>query len=57
MMNINCTEKCIYQEDGKCTLNHIEPINSTYNPTNCAYFVEKKKKSAESATQKGENSP
>ncbi|SHF15430.1 hypothetical protein SAMN02746089_01387 [Caldanaerobius fijiensis DSM 17918] len=51
MTNINCTENCIYQVEGKCTLNHIGPSNSINNPTNCAYFLEKKK----TTTNQGQN--
>lgn len=55
MTNINCTENCIYQYDGKCNLNYIGPINSSNNPTNCAYFVEKKKDISKSQNELGKS--
>ena len=42
MVNINCTSNCIYQKDGKCTLNTLN--NSSINTNNintnskCIYF-------------------
>lgn len=36
-MTINCSEKCIHQSEGICTLNHI--INSTGISENiCPYY-------------------
>lgn len=41
-MNINCSENCIYENDGTCTLNRI--IVSTGNiSSGCPYFKEKEK--------------
>jgi hypothetical protein len=43
MVNINCSEQCIYEQNGKCTLNHVTPIlNISSNNKNCGYFVKKK---------------
>ncbi|WP_246517350.1 hydroxymyristoyl-ACP dehydratase [Clostridium aciditolerans] len=41
MMNINCSEKCIHERNGKCTLNHVTPISSfsTNGEADCAYFI------------------
>jgi hypothetical protein len=39
MMNINCSEKCIYEENGKCTLNHVTPLSNLFSTqADCAYF-------------------
>lgn len=35
-MSINCSEKCIYQNDGICTLNHITTASGLNNK--CPYF-------------------
>lgn len=41
-MSINCSEKCIHEIDGICSLNHI--VNSTgINYNNCPYFSFKEK--------------
>ncbi|MGN1269476.1 MAG: hypothetical protein ACI4UU_01215 [Clostridia bacterium] len=39
MTNINCSEKCIYQKDGKCSFENvcIQKVNAN---NNCAYFVD-----------------
>lgn len=39
MTNINCTENCVYQKDGKCTLDKVIPKTATPN-SNCVYFVD-----------------
>jgi len=39
-MTINCSEKCIYEADGICTLNHITN-SSGNNSSNCPYFKDK----------------
>ena len=37
LTNINCLQNCIYQDDGKCTLEKISTLDLT--PRNsCAYF-------------------
>ncbi|HBC97371.1 MAG TPA: hydroxymyristoyl-ACP dehydratase [Clostridium sp.] len=42
MMNINCSEKCIHEKNGKCTLNHITSIEDIPSQkTNCMYFSPK----------------
>ena len=37
LTNINCLQNCIYQNDGKCTLEKISSLNLTPH-NNCAYF-------------------
>lgn len=42
MVNINCNLNCIYQNEGKCTLNKI-PNNiesSKYKDKDCIYYAE-----------------
>ncbi|KAA8667248.1 hydroxymyristoyl-ACP dehydratase [Clostridium sp. MT-14] len=42
MMDINCSERCIHEKNGKCTLNHITAITDLSSPkTNCIYFSPK----------------
>lgn len=42
-MLINCSENCIYQNEGICTLKHV--TNSSGTPSeDCPYFREKVKK-------------
>ncbi|MEY7999741.1 hydroxymyristoyl-ACP dehydratase [Clostridium sp. Mt-5] len=42
MMDINCSEKCIHERNGKCTLNRINSItNFSSLQTNCMYFSPK----------------
>lgn len=38
MTNINCSEKCIYQKEGKCSFENVcaQKINAN---NKCAYFV------------------
>lgn len=47
MVNINCTSNCIYQQDGKCTLNTLNKtyINTSNINTNskCIYFKDSNK--------------
>lgn len=40
-MNINCTDKCDYQVDGKCKLNEVTSfVQSTYSENNdCPYLT------------------
>ncbi|MTI68588.1 MAG: cleavage protein [Firmicutes bacterium] len=39
-MTIKCSEKCIYEDEGICTLDHI--IHSSGTPTNnCPYYKNK----------------
>ena len=38
MTNINCSQNCIYQKDGKCSYNIIT-MSSIYPNSDCAYFV------------------
>ena len=40
---INCSEKCIYEDDGLCTLKTVSPPSSTPTP-DCPYFTEKGQK-------------
>ncbi|KNF07236.1 hypothetical protein CLPU_20c00120 [Gottschalkia purinilytica] len=40
-MSINCSEKCLYQDDGLCTLNHIT-TSSGNSCSSCPYFKDKK---------------
>lgn len=39
--NINCSLNCIYQVDGKCTLDYISSFSGSINDS-CMYFYEKK---------------
>lgn len=39
-MSINCSEKCIYENEGICTLNHII-ISSGNISSGCPYFKNK----------------
>lgn len=40
MTNINCSSSCLYQKEGKCTLDNISIKNIT--PTSdCIYFTNK----------------
>lgn len=41
LTNINCSANCIYQKEGKCTLENISAKAISFN-SNCAYFYEKK---------------
>ncbi len=40
MTNINCSSSCLYQKDGKCTLEDISIKNITPS-TDCIYFTKK----------------
>jgi hypothetical protein len=40
MTTINCSSNCIYQVDGKCTLDIVSK-NSTSVKSNCIFFEEK----------------
>lgn len=40
MTTINCSLNCIYQVDGKCTLDNVSK-NSTSVKANCIFFEEK----------------
>lgn len=40
---IICSEKCLYEEDGLCTLKTVIPSSSTPTP-DCPYFTERKRK-------------
>jgi hypothetical protein len=44
MTNINCSADCVYENNGKCTLNHIS-ISSSFTGlgADCAYFEPKEK--------------
>lgn len=37
MLNINCTMKCAYQNDGKCTKDNIVSVGHSNGL--CAYFM------------------
>ncbi|AYD39589.1 hydroxymyristoyl-ACP dehydratase [Clostridium fermenticellae] len=42
MMNINCSEKCIHEKNGKCTLDHVMQLSNAFNSeSKCAYFTAK----------------
>lgn len=41
-MSINCSEKCIYENEGICTLNRII-ISSGNISSGCPYFKDKNK--------------
>ncbi|HBM79316.1 MAG: hydroxymyristoyl-ACP dehydratase [Clostridiales bacterium] len=42
MTNINCSANCIYESNGKCTLNIISTMtNFTDSGSDCAYFKQK----------------
>ncbi len=43
MTNINCSENCIYQIDGKCSFEDVSSKILTPD-SNCAYFVKSKNK-------------
>jgi len=43
LTNINCSNNCIYQKDGKCQYSSITLSKFSSN-SNCAYFVENNKK-------------
>ena len=39
-MNINCSEKCKNNKNGRCILNYISPFLSIHEENaNCAYFL------------------
>ena len=43
-MDINCIDQCIYQKEGKCTLNTINEFQSLtqrtqYTNTSCSYYI------------------
>jgi hypothetical protein len=39
MTNINCSSSCIYEKNGKCTLNHVTSISMIIgHDADCAYF-------------------
>lgn len=47
-MSINCTENCVYQNDGNCNLNEIPLYSTKFNANNvyneetnanCPYFM------------------
>ena len=40
MTNINCSENCQHQKNGKCQLTHVG-IVSAVSSTKCAYFQHK----------------
>ena len=40
LTNINCTENCIYQKDGKCSYENTSAKTVTFS-SNCAYFSPK----------------
>jgi len=42
-MDINCTHRCYYQQDGKCTLRELPAFtNNTYteNDVDCPYYAQ-----------------
>jgi len=42
MLLINCSDKCVHEENGLCTLNHIIYSSNEGNDT-CPFFKSKKK--------------
>lgn len=43
MTNINCSANCIYEVDGKCSLDHISITQNVLNQeTQCAYYTPRK---------------
>lgn len=40
MTNINCSENCIHQKNGKCWLTHVGIVSSV-SGSRCAYFQQK----------------
>ena len=40
---INCTENCIHQKDGMCSLEQVGKISNTTSK-GCEFFVEKSRK-------------
>jgi len=45
MVNINCSEDCIYNTNGMCTLDNISNFSNYVNTDyECAYFISKKSK-------------
>ncbi len=40
MTNINCTNDCVYQKDGKCALDSVNAANLTFH-TECIYYTPK----------------
>lgn len=39
MTNINCSENCIYENGGKCTLNHVSITSNIMGyGSDCVYF-------------------
>lgn len=45
MTNINCSAKCNYEQNGKCTLNHVGITSDVMGyGTDCAYYTPKKEK-------------
>lgn len=52
MTNINCSKKCIYQQDGKCGYDCVLPQKipfSGFSDSDCAYYVTKTPTQNESA--------
>ncbi len=51
MVNINCTEDCIYQDSGRCTLDHITAVNKLH-PEKCTYYIKKDSQKVKSKTSR-----
>lgn len=49
-MSINCSEKCIYENEGICTLNQII-ISSGNISSGCPYFKDKQRPHSEDAVR------
>ena len=41
MTNINCSSSCIYQKDGKCTLDNID-VKCVTPSEDCMYYKKQK---------------
>ena len=43
---INCTENCVYQNDGMCTLNNVSSLSNTSH-SGCEFYQKKGSKKEE----------
>jgi len=42
MISIHCTQSCLYENEGNCTLTHVTSVTNSTNHI-CAYYKEKNK--------------
>lgn len=48
MTNINCSSDCVYQKDGKCTLESVTAMAVISDDDNaCAYYAKEQSKKTE----------